>query len=143
MKGVSVVRYLIVGIVAIVLFIIMLSGGIAQEHLRALNATEIEVTDGDTIKYRGFSYRLVGFDTPETYRFRCPKELQYGLIAKQYLQSKISGAKIVEIDAHKFDKYYRILATLYIDGVDYTQDVLAIGYAVPYDGKTPRRNWCE
>jgi len=33
---------------------------------------QVEVLDGDTICVAGETFRLVGFDAPETYRAQCP-----------------------------------------------------------------------
>jgi endonuclease YncB( thermonuclease family) len=38
----------------------------------------VEVLDGDTIRIAGETFRLVGFDTPETYQARCPSESELG-----------------------------------------------------------------
>jgi endonuclease YncB( thermonuclease family) len=38
----------------------------------------IEVLDGDTIRVAGETFRLVGFDAPETYRAQCPSERALG-----------------------------------------------------------------
>ena len=39
---------------------------------------EIQVVDGDTIKMDGVSYRLMGFDTPETFYAKCASERELG-----------------------------------------------------------------
>jgi endonuclease YncB( thermonuclease family) len=39
---------------------------------------QIEVLDGDTIRAAGETFRLVGFDAPETYRAKCPSERELG-----------------------------------------------------------------
>src|SRR5689334_9547047 len=46
-----------------------LSPTINQRHLLPQNATatpRIEVIDGDTVRYNGKTFRLVGFNTPES-----------------------------------------------------------------------------
>jgi endonuclease YncB( thermonuclease family) len=42
-------------------------GGALAEPIQP---SEIKVTDGDTIRARGERYRLVGYDTPETWSLR-------------------------------------------------------------------------
>jgi endonuclease YncB( thermonuclease family) len=39
---------------------------------------QIEVLDGDTIRVAEETFRLVGFDAPETYRAKCPSEHELG-----------------------------------------------------------------
>ena len=43
-----------------------------------LDQNEVEVLDGDTIRVAGETFRLVGFDAPETYRAQCPSERELG-----------------------------------------------------------------
>jgi endonuclease YncB( thermonuclease family) len=43
-----------------------------------LNSGQVEVLDGDTIRIIGETFRLVGFDAPETYRAQCPSERELG-----------------------------------------------------------------
>ena len=43
-----------------------------------INPGQIDVLDGDTIRVAGETFRLVGFDAPETYRAQCPAERELG-----------------------------------------------------------------
>jgi len=43
-----------------------------------VNSGQVEVLDGDTIRIIGETFRLVGFDAPETYRAQCPSERELG-----------------------------------------------------------------
>jgi endonuclease YncB( thermonuclease family) len=43
-----------------------------------LSSDQVEVLDGDTIRVEGETFRLVGFDAPETYRAQCPFERGLG-----------------------------------------------------------------
>jgi endonuclease YncB( thermonuclease family) len=52
---------------------------------------EIQVVDGDTIRVAGETFRLVGFDAPETYRARCPSERDLGNRATFRLRQLIAG----------------------------------------------------
>jgi endonuclease YncB( thermonuclease family) len=56
-----------------------------------LNPDQVEVLDGDTIRVAGEIFRLVGFDTPETYRARCPSEHELGNRARFRLRQLVAG----------------------------------------------------
>src|SRR5262245_63675939 len=43
-----------------------------------VDRNHVEVLDGDTVRIAGETFRLVGFDAPETYRARCPSERELG-----------------------------------------------------------------
>jgi len=43
-----------------------------------VDRNHVEVLDGDTIRIAGETFRLVGFDAPETYRAQCPSERELG-----------------------------------------------------------------
>lgn len=86
----------------------------------------VDVYDGDSITVCGrlgncptdtiykWKIRLVGIDTPEL-RTKNDSEKQAGLKARDYLRHKING-EIVKLDVTTFDKYGRVLATVYHKG---------------------------
>jgi endonuclease YncB( thermonuclease family) len=52
----------------------------------------VEVVNGDTIRASGRTYRLVGFDTPETgSRARCESERTLGAAASTRLRQLVAG----------------------------------------------------
>ena len=58
----------------------------------AISPIEITVIDGDTIRARGKTTRLVGFDAPETgSQARCPRERELGDRATTQLKTLIAG----------------------------------------------------
>ncbi len=99
-------------------------------------------TDGDTIKYLGVTYRLMGFDAPETFRSKCEKELKLGLDAKAHLIKLTRAAKEAKLMVHGRDKYARSLAMLLLDGVDVSIPMIKEGLAVEYHGRGQRKDWC-
>lgn len=104
------------------------------------------VVDGDTItvvcgRTRG-NVRLMGYDTPETFRPGCDAERRKGNEAKLTLARAIANATTMEPEFHGTDKYDRLLARLYLDGRNVADIMVAAGMAVPYDGGR-RINWCE
>ena len=106
----------------------------------------IRVVDGDTVKAichgREQNLRLLGFDTPETFRSRCPDEKALGKIATNHLRKLIENAQEVLPVTGRPDKYRRLLTRLYIDGRDVAEIMIEAGLAVPYHGEK-RINWCD
>jgi endonuclease YncB( thermonuclease family) len=49
------------------------------------------IVDGDTIRVAGETFRLVGFDAPETYRAQCPSERALGNRATLRLRQLVAG----------------------------------------------------
>jgi micrococcal nuclease len=107
----------------------------------------VEVYDGDTIKavfrfndiMQKFTIRLFGIDTPEI-RTRDKLEKRAGYEAKEMLVSLILD-KIVYLKLGKFDKYGRILGTIYtlddkynIDGDCVNNILIQRGYGEEYYG---------
>ena len=52
------------------------------------------ITDGDTLKLKGITYRLWGIDAPET-KQDCPDGWAAGRLATTHLQSLISGRNVI------------------------------------------------
>lgn len=112
----------------------------------------VRVIDGDTIdivmkrapehKIYKYRVRLHGIDTPESRppRDRADREAEMAAAAKAKaaLAEKIKEVNhYVTIHFHHFDKYGRILGTIYgQNGVNLNQWMIKQHYAVPYDGKT-------
>lgn len=106
----------------------------------------IRVVDGDTVKAicngREENLRLLGFDTPETFRSRCREEYELGKIATNHLRALLQDANDVTPITGRPDKYRRLLTRLYIDGRDVAEIMIEAGLAVPYHGEK-RINWCD
>lgn len=126
----------------------------------ARSTPRFSITDGDTVKLHGRSKgtRLVGFNTPETYRPRCDRELALGQQATLRLEALLRNADQVDLqlvacacppgtqgtDACNFG---RSCGVLRVDGRDVGDILIAEGLAVPFHcGSTscPRmpRPWC-
>lgn len=118
-------------------------GKVTDEHVLKLNKNEVEIVDGDTIRIGRNSYRLMGFDTPETTLAKCESERVLGDAASTRLSELVALSKTVELDTRGRDKYRRTLAILYVDGIDVASILIKEGYAVAYNGRTKRRSWCD
>jgi endonuclease YncB( thermonuclease family) len=117
----------------------------------------IEVVDGDTVIMAGTTYRLVGFDAPETGdKARCAAERILGGMARARLAALINGGglELTEVACScapgtagtRWCNYGRACATLKAQGVDVGQTLIAEGLAKPFvcgRYSCPRRQgWC-
>ena len=102
-----------------------------------------DVYDGDTIKivfnFKGemikYSARLYGIDTPEI-RTKDAEEKKRGYEARDFLRGMILD-KVVKVDLLKFDKYGRLLATVYNEKEENVVEVMIKnGHGKPYFGGT-------
>ena len=100
------------------------------------------VVDGDTIKAPyGVTYRLMGFDAPETFRAKCDAERELGRIAKQRLEELLATSEVKVLESGKTDRYGRTLANVTANGRDVGVILIGEGLARPYFGKK-RESWC-
>ncbi len=105
----------------------------------------VRVVDGDTIVVNIPSYppifghaiaiRLAGCDTPEL-RDAHPELRTLAHEAKAFVQHSLQGKQIL-LSNLKRGKYFRIVAHIYVDGVDISSQLIKQGLAVPYHGKAP------
>lgn len=115
-------------------------------------ARVIKVYDGDTItiasyypndvnKLYKFSVRLYGIDCPEKYS-KIKSERDTAELATHFLTDLILN-KIVTLHIYELDKYGRLLADVFINGLSCSHLMLENRYAVKYNGKTKRlpENW--
>ncbi|WP_272011156.1 SH3 domain-containing protein [Roseovarius sp. ZX-A-9] len=133
----------------------------ARHGGRIVKASEIEVIDGDTVVVIGerANVRLVGFNTPETYKPSCSAERDAGRRAKQRLSKLLRSANVIEFAAVRCScrpgthgtqqcNFGRQCGSLYVDGTDVGRILISEALADPYVcGPTscPRRqnSWCQ
>ena len=108
----------------------------------------VNVYDGDTITivsklpydasplYK-FSIRIAGIDCPEI-RGKCDDEKQCAQIAKNHVSDLILG-KRVELTNIDTEKYGRVLANVWCDGVNISEYLINNRLALGYDGGTKTR----
>ena len=117
-------------------------GWVAPIQAEQISARSIYVIDGDTIDINGARYRLVGFDTPETYRPQCDYEKALGNQATARLKQLISGIAIIDLAVQPGrDRYGRGLARLFVGGRDVGTTLINEGLARAYSGGR-RASWC-
>jgi len=126
-------------VLAIVLAVLLITSGAANAAGRP--ATLVEITDGDTIKveYAGKreSVRLIGVDTPESWARRGGKWLHvdepYASEAADFLAAMLDGRAVtLTFDAGERDRYGRLLAYVWADGIFVNAQLLRWGYARLY-----------
>ena len=106
-------------------------------------AADIYVIDGDTIDISGERYRLVGYDTPETFLAEFDSEKLRGDQATARLRSLVERASQLTLDVQKSrEKYGRRLGTLSINSEDVGDILVREGLARRYTGGQ-RQSWCS
>lgn len=131
----------------IVALLIALTGGyIAQDYTSTDSQVEIEqkqisidlerVIDGDTIVFdkdgQSQKMRLILIDTPESSTTKTGAIQPYGNEAKEFLSQYLIGKKLTleyEPSQEKEDKYGRVLAYLFADGVLVQKQLVREGLA--------------
>lgn len=103
------------------------------------------IYDGDTFRvtidtwpavagYR-VPVRIYGIDTPEL-RDKRPKVRELARLAKQFTVSRLRAAKRIELRDIRRDKYFRLLAEVWVDDQNLGELLIKAGLAKRYDGGT-------
>ena len=111
----------------------------------------LDVIDGDTVRVaieamppplHIDTVRILGVDTPETWKPKCEAELLAGEQATQFTRDAIESARRVTFKNIKArDYYHRILAELWVDGQNLATLLIDAGLGVKYRLKK-RDPWC-
>jgi len=94
----------------------------------------LRIIDGDTIviNYYGLEekVRLLMIDTPESVHPDDNKNTSFGAIASDYMKSLLENKSVsLELDKKQRDRYGRLLAYVYCDGVFINELLVRNGYA--------------
>ena len=135
-------------IIILCLFTIIIIPLRAQEAV-VINEV-INVYDGDTFRVNidefppiigeNIAIRILGIDTPEI-NGNCQKERQLAIKARDFTRKYLNSGSVISLTDLKRDKYFRILANVYIDGKNLGDALLMQNLAVVYLGKK-KFNWC-
>lgn len=135
---------------ALILVLCAVLGWPVLSHSEDLsNVAWIDCFDGDTCSFdvllpavfgSAIGVRFTGIDAPEI-AGKCQKEKDLAKVAKDFLKAQLDGATVVLHDVFR-DKYFRLEARVTANGVNLNQLLIEKGYAVPYGGSGPRKDWC-
>ena len=109
---------------------------------KEFEAKVVKIYDGDTIHvvfpFKGeitrWKIRMEGYDSPEI-RSKNSEEKMAAQVAKQALADKIDNNK-VRLVCGKFDKYGRLLGTIFLGDDNINMWMISQGYGYPYEGGT-------
>lgn len=129
-------------LIAIIVIFGGLAGGLAFSAPPALyRADGFRVVDGDSLALGERRIRLVGFDTPESWRPRCASEALLAAMATERTRmlTATPGARLEMLGQR--DAYRRELARLTVGGEDAADILIREGLAHAYRGGR-RKGWC-
>lgn len=111
----------------------------------------VSVYDGDTFRVdiegypdvigKNMPIRIRGIDTPEI-RGKCPEEKVLAKQARDFLRAKLAEAKEIELLDIDRGKYFRLVASVKVDGQSVGGLLLSKGLARAYDGGK-KQGWCQ
>lgn len=103
------------------------------------------IYDGDTLRVtirawpavvgQRVPVRVYGIDTPEM-RDKRPRVRELARRAKQFSVSRLRSGKRIELRQIRRDKYFRLLAEVWIDGHSLGDELIKAGLAKAYTGGT-------
>lgn len=110
--------------------------------------------DGDTVTVKipqvhpllgdNISVRVIGVDTPEK-NGKKPCEKDRARDAQRLVQNLMKNAKTIELRNVRRDKYFRVLAEVWVDDKSIGEVLTKNRLAYPYDGgrKPASVDWCK
>ncbi|MCU4674599.1 thermonuclease family protein [Catenovulum sp. 2E275] len=101
----------------------------------------VNLSDWPSIIGHEINVRVNGVDTPEI-RGKCSQEKALAKLARTFTANTLSGAKKIELTEIQRDKYFRILATVMVDGINLADLLIEHKLAVGYQGGTKHNPWC-
>lgn len=101
--------------------------------------------DGDTVTFGRERIRIANIDTPEIRHAQCDAEKRLGIVAKRRMAELLASGEVVvrrgdPATGRAKDLHGRTLATIFVEGQDVGDIMIAEGVARPWTGK--RQPWC-
>ena len=122
------------------LVFLLLFLGLHTPNLKSKNfeATVIGIKDGDTIEVlfeqRPLEIRLSDIDCPE-------KKQPFGAAAKKFTANFCYRKKVRIISNGKFDRYKRLIATVFVNNVSLNKQLVINGYAWHFKKYSSKREY--
>ncbi|MBS4207420.1 thermonuclease family protein [Bacillus sp. FJAT-50079] len=122
---------LIVQIITVILFLFACSN---DDDSSRISATVLRAVDGDTIEVQlkngeKEKVRMILIDTPETKHPQLGVQ-PFGEEASEFTKKMLVGKKIeLELDVSERDRYGRVLAYVWIEGINFNRLLVETGYA--------------
>lgn len=132
-------------VLGIVAALLALTVGAALVRADTLAGTVQHVVDGDTFAaglagQPGVRVRISDIDAPELHG-RCITEIEMAERARDRLRALIGGRRVLlVIHARDHDRYGRLLAEVWVDGIPVGPQLVKEGLARPWTGR--RMPWC-
>ena len=101
----------------------------------------VNIDDWPDIIGKRMSVRVLGVDAPEI-RGKCKSEKQAARRAKQFTVEVLRSAKKIELRDIQRGKYFRILAHVYVDGINLSEKLIQAQHGRAYNGGS-REGWCS
>lgn len=127
------------------------ASSVAETYGDAVVDEVTSVYDADTFRVNIFAWpdvigkrisvRVKGIDAPEI-KGKCLQEKLAARKAKQEAVMRLRTAKRIELRNIERDKYFRILADVYLDGSSLAAALVAKDLAKSYDGGK-KEDWCQ
>ena len=143
----------------VLLFLFLFSVKVSAYPLTEIKLLSEDITsiyDGDTLTVqiphipdvfgKDLSIRISGIDTPEmkstcTTKEERERERLLATKARDVVLNMVASGDRVTLKGLDRDKYFRLIAEVYIDGRSIGEELISLGLAVPYSGGT-KIGWC-
>lgn len=119
-------------------------GGVeVDEYLRAYDGDTIyvDIMAFPPIVGRNIPIRVRGLETPEI-RGKCEQEKRLAYEARDFVEATMVGAKEVRLTKIGRGSFFRLIATVVVDGNNLTDLVIDAGLGKPYDDPD-KDEWCD
>lgn len=153
------VGYAIIAAVVAFVLLVLMTVIVLADDAAPISPRDVYVIDGDTIRVRGETFRLAGFDAPEIgSTARCESEVEKGYEAKAALVDLVHSGKPLtlqriacscppsSLEGSQFCNYGRRCGTLRAGGEDVGKTLIRAGLAKEYpyrwDRVPPKPEWC-